>query len=164
MLRYRLITGPLLIALLSGAVWLDTSCDWLHCACAPPGTLLAVLAALFALIGGAEMTRLIEAGVGGQPLSPIAGGLGAAGMTLAVWLVIGGADVPVGLLALVPMAAVLVGLLLTPKSRSCTSSVGHAAAAALATVWVGSGLGMLVGIYALAGWPMLALMVSPLAR
>ena len=155
MLKQRLVTGPLLILLLVGAVLLDMS-GW----CAPPVALLTI-AALFAAIGGIEMTRLLEARHGAS-LSPVAGAIGAAAMTLATWWAVGLAtqnQPPPGLLAMVPMGALLLAFVLTALSRSTTASLGHASATALATVWVGGGLGMLMGIYASSGPAMLLIIV-----
>jgi phosphatidate cytidylyltransferase len=163
MLRYRLITGPLLFALLAGAMALDANCPSLQCSCCPQGLLLTLISTCYAAICGIEMTKLLESAHARHTLSPIAGGIGAGAMTLATWFVIGGdaagLDVSPGVLAVVPMGAVLLALLVTAASRGCTPSMGHAAAAALSTVWVGGGLGILMGIYALAGWQMLLLVV-----
>ena len=164
MLRYRLITGSLLIALLAGAMALDTNCQSLQYSCCPPGLVLMLITVCFAVLGGMEMTKLLESAQASHTLSPIAGGLGAGAMAVATWFVIGGGvaglDVSPGVLAVVPMGAVLLALLMTAASRSCTPSMGHAAAAALSTVWVGGGLGILMGVYAVGGWQLLLLIVA----
>jgi len=164
MLRYRLITGPLLFALLAGAMALDANLPALQCTCCPQGLLLTLISTCYAALCGIEMTKLLESAQARHTLSPIAGGIGAGAMTLATWFVIGGEaaglDVSPGVLAVVPMGAVLLAMLVTATSRGCTPALGHVAAAALSTVWVGGGMGILMGIYALAGWQMLLLIVA----
>ncbi len=159
MLRYRLITGPVLIALLTVFMWLDVNCGCCE-GCLPFGVLLTAAASVFAFFGGVEMTKLLDRAAAHDPLTPVAGGLGAMAMTIATWLVLGGADVPAGVLVIVPLGAVMAALLLNGLGRRCSGSVHPTAAAALSTVWVGGGLGVLCGITALAGWHMLVLVVA----
>ena len=148
MLRYRLITGPLLIVLLLGLTWFDA---W---AAArndiPLGLILAAMTMVFAVLGGVEMTRLVEAGAGrpARTVFAIPAALGAAAMTACVWLSVGMQELGAGWLVVVPMLAVMLSLTCRAFGKTCDDALHGVAAAALATVWIGGGLGLLLAIYA----------------
>jgi phosphatidate cytidylyltransferase len=156
MLRQRLITGSLLIALLAGVVWLDVTTQ------SPNGLLLTIVTACFAFVGGVEMTRLVDAGSGLNTKAPfpMAGGLGAAAMTVVTWMALTDSSTPEGLLVVVPMGAVVLSLIATACSRGCEHAVKRASGAALASVWVGGGLGILLGGYGEVGWQLLLVVVA----
>ncbi|MDG2054724.1 MAG: phosphatidate cytidylyltransferase [Phycisphaerales bacterium] len=58
MLRYRLITGPILIIALLGVVWFDWA---MQCQNAPPGLVLYLLAVLVTPLAAHEFTTLLRA-------------------------------------------------------------------------------------------------------
>ena len=153
MLRQRLITGSLLIALFVGTVWLDIAVQ------SPHGLLLTSVMAIVAFLGGMEMTRLVDAESSPKGAFPVAGGLGAGAMAVVTWLVMTDNNVPGALLAVVPMGAVTLSLLMTACSRGCTHAAKQAAGSALSSVWVGGGLGVLLGGYGEVGWQLLLVVV-----
>ena len=148
MLRYRLITGPLLIVLLLGLTWLDV---WAavqeH---APLGLVLTGMTMVFAALGGVEMARLLEAGAGrpSGPVFALPAALGAAAMTACVWMSVGTEELGSGWIVVVPMLAIVLSLICRACGQTCDNALHWAAAAALATVWIGGGLGLLLAIYA----------------
>jgi len=148
MLRQRLITGPILIALLLGLTWFDTwaAAQWKT----PLGLMLVALTVVFAALGGVEMTRLVEGGAGrpSRTVSTVPAAIGAAAMTVCVWLSVGADQLAAGWLVAVPMLVMVLSLIWRVCGGTCDDALHAVAAAALATLWVGGGLGLLLAIYA----------------
>jgi phosphatidate cytidylyltransferase len=153
MLRQRLITGPILIAVLLGLTWFDTwaTVQW----GTPLGLMLIALPVVFAAVGGVEMTRLVEAAAGRPTGSIVAApaAIGAAAMTTCVWLSVGSDQFDSGWLVAVPLFALVLSGLWRATGRTCDDALHWFGATLLATVWIGGGMGLLLAIYAKWGGP-----------
>lgn len=142
MLRQRLITGPLLIALIFGVLWLDARLDGALAARGlPPGLVLLGFATVLALLIARETTGFLRAA--GLPASALAG---SAAALLGLLGTAGGAILPSALAASGALAsalalALLVALLRMARDRDPKGSLILAGGALLSGVYGGVLLG-----------------------
>ncbi len=147
MLRLRLITGPLLIALLLGAVWLD---GVLASRGLPPGLVLLAVAAVAIGLAAIEITAVLRA-LGTRPDRSLAVIAGLAGVCLP-WLLplIDGLRTDpaaaVAVFATVPIVLMAASLLLAVRGRRIPGSTLAAAATLVAFVYPALPLGLLLSL------------------
>ena len=147
MLRLRLITGPLLIALLLGAVWLD---GFLAAGGLPPGLVLLGIAAVAVGLAALEITAVLTA-LGTRPTRTLTVIAGLAGVCLP-WLLpqVGGLRedpaAAVAALATVPVALMAAALLLAVRGRRIPGATLAAAGTLVAFVYPALPLGLLLSL------------------
>ncbi len=150
MLRLRLITGPLLIALLLGAVWLDGR---LETAGLPPGGVLLVVALLAAGLAAVEITAVLRA-LGARTSPALAVIAGLSGVTLP-WLlpllpeIRATASTPAtatAVFATVPIALMAAALLVAVRGRRITGATLAAGGTLVAFAYPALSLGLLLSL------------------
>lgn len=159
MLHLRLITGPLLIALLVGLIWADEAIahaslpepfdQWLRRGTWPPGSLLFAFVAVFIIpIASLELTRLARAqGIAGSSWLNGGAAIATAGLIWTAGLLpldfARGAMAGFGTLLVVVLAASLV---LFSRGRNVVGVLAATGAALFATIYLGVLPGLLLAI------------------